>query len=595
MSPLFSFCVLQGTVWCAAAIGYFYTNGFFTDPAGLAFSIFFIIGHFFCFAWLLGLICAPLSKIGPRAVGAACITGGWLISFFIAADLIVFAQYRFHIGLSMLEMFFGSAGREIFIFSAGMWMLVLLIAAFIMALEWGLWQAAKRIRFSGRKIITLWVLWALCFGIYNAMYAWGKFKMVPSIVAQPKILPFAYPLSANRRLEKWGFSPRQDPYFLPKTGTLNYPLEPLHCSAPEKQKNVLIIVTDALRADMLNAQVMPQVSSWLKRSGMHVFTNHLSGGNSTVGGIFSLFYGLPHSYWDDFTGQHLPPLVLTRALAQGYTPGIFASSQITSPAFHRNIFAEVKPLRLGSDGSTPWERDQNAVADWEQFLQTRPKNQPFFGFIFLDAPHGYSYPENTQVFTPSKPMNYLLLTNDTDPAPYLNQYKNAVHFDDALIGQVLAGLEKRNLLKDTFIIITGDHGQELNDSHKNFWGHNSNFTDYQTKVPFIVYDASRPAPTRNDYRTSHHDVAPTILQEIYGCTNPPADYALGQNLFDNAKRPFTVFAGQTAKAVRVDDAITVFNEFGTLEQYDNTLRPLQNTPAPGQLKEGLKSFRKFYK
>ena len=595
MNPLFPFCVLQAIVWCAAATGYFYTNGFFTDPVGLIFSFFFTVAHFFCFAWLLGLVCAPFSKIGPRALAGACITGGTLVSFFLAADIVVFAQYRFHIGLSILELFFGSAGREIFVFSAGMWALVLLIAALIIALEWGLWQGAKHSRFSTRQIITIFIVWILCFGIYNGLYAWGKFKMVPSIVSQPKILPLAYPLSANRRLEKWGFSPHQDPYFLPKKGTLNYPLSPLTCTAPEKQKNILIIVVDALRADMLNKQVMPQVSSWLTRPGVHNFTNHLSGGNATIGGIFSLFYAMPHSYWDDFTGQHVPPLVLARALSQGYIPGIFASSQITSPAFHRNIFSAIKPLRIGSDGNTPWERDQDAVTDWTQFLDTLPKDKPFFGFIFLDAPHGYSYPDSAQVFSPSKPMNYLLLNNDTDATPYLNQYKNAVHFDDALIGQVLTDLKKRNLLKDTFILITGDHGQELNDSHQNFWGHNSNFTDYQTHVPLVVFDSSRPTPTTNDYSTSHYDVAPTILQGVYGCTSAAETYALGKNLFDNTPRPFTVFAGQTAKAVRVGDAVTVFHEFGTLEQYDKHLHPLEKAPAPALLKEGLKSFRRFYK
>ena len=175
-----------------------------------------------------------------------------------------------------------------------------------------------------------------------------------------------------------------------------------------------------------------------------------------MGGVFSFFYAIPHSYWDDFTSQQLPPVLISQALELGYEPGIFASSNLSSPAFYR-----------------------------------------------------------------------------TDPTPYLNQYKNAVYFNDGLIDKILTSLKQQGLLENTLIILTGDHGQELNDSHQNYWGHNSNFTDYQTKVPFVIYDASRPQPTTYTYRISHHDAAPTILQEVYGCTNPPSDYALGRSLFDS--------------------------------------------------------------
>ena len=586
---------MQGCCWLLAATGYFYTNGWYTDFLGFLFGLSFLIGHVFSFALILFLLNLPLSWARLRVAGVGFITTASLFSFFLAADLIVFSQYRFHIGLSLLEMFFGSAGDEIFIFSVGMWIMLAVAVGILILAEMGLYLLSKRWTLPKKAVFLILGLWVGCFLLYNGLYAWGKFKMVPSIISQQKVLPLAHPLSANRRLEKWGFTPAQDPYFIPKKGSLQYPTNALHCTPPNRPKNILIFMIDSWRADTLTPQIMPHLSRWLAKPGMHRFTQHIAGGNSTAGGVFSLFYSIPHSYWDDITSRQIVPPFLQYALELGYTPGIFASSQLTSPAFNRNVFSSIEPLRLGSEGNSSWERDQDAVQDFEHFLQKQDKSQPFFGFIFLDAPHGYSYPQSARRFTPAKEINYLLLNNNTDPTPYRNQYQNAVYFADGLIDRTLRALEQRGQLENTFIIITADHGQELNDSKQNYWGHNSNFSDYQTQVPMVVYNAARTTSSTLTHQTSHHDVAPTILQELYNCTNPTTDYALGKNLFDATPRPFIVFAGHTEKAIRLGNDILVFNEFGGIEQYDHHLNPLSAPLPAAHIKDALKAFSRFYK
>ncbi len=69
-----------------------------------------------------------------------------------------------------------------------------------------------------------------------------------------------------------------------------------------------------------------------------------------------------------------------------------------------------------------------------------------------------------------------MLKNDSDPVPYLNRYRNAGHFDDNLVKQVLNNLATQGLLKNTIVIITADHGEEFNESHQDFWGHASDYT-----------------------------------------------------------------------------------------------------------------------
>ena len=592
---LFSFCCFQGILWLIGAAGYFLIAGLPTDVSGILFAVTFWLSHPFMLAGLLFLFCAPFVFIGPRTLTGVSIGLGGFFSAFFSIDMLVYSQYRFHIGPAMLELFFGPAGREIFAFTAGVWIVSFLFFGLIFLTEWGLLKLAKRWVFSKRTIFTLLAVWLCVFCVYNGTYAWGKFKMVPSVMGQRTVLPFAYPMSANRQLRKIGFTPAKNPYSLPKSGSFHYPLAPLSCKAPQVPQNILIIIVDALRADVLNPEVMPRTYNWAQRPGMSTFLHHLSGGNATAGGVFSLFYGIPHSYWDDVTGFHLPPVLLGRAWEQNYAPAIFASSKLTSPAFDRNVFSGVDNLRISSSGNSSWERDENAVNDFEKFLNTNPADRPFFGFIFLDAPHAYNYPPQDKKFTPSKPLNYLTLTKNTYPLPYLNEYKNAVYFSDRMIDRVLQMLREKDLLKNTWVIISGDHGQELNDSGHNFWGHNSNYTDYQIRVPLVVFNPAQATTQTLDYFTSHYDIAPTLLSAVFGCTNPAEDYSIGRNLFDSTPRPFFVFSSYNSKAVRVGDSILTLNNLGGVEQYDHLYRPLAKPIDMAVVKEALKTFSKFYK
>ena len=120
-------------------------------------------------------------------------------------------------------------------------------------------------------------------------------------------------------------------------------------------------------------------------------------------------------------------------------------------------------------------------------------------------------------FRPSaREVNYLRLDNETDPTPLLNRYRNSVHYVDALIGRVLDAMEQQGLLENSVIVVTGDHGQEFNDSRRNYWGHGSNFTRYQTGVPLLLYSPTLP-PGVHRHRTTHFDIVPTLMRDHLGC------------------------------------------------------------------------------
>lgn len=96
---------------------------------------------------------------------------------------------------------------------------------------------------------------------------------------------------------------------------------------------------------------MPNLWAWSQKKGVTYFADHLSGGNATEAGVFSLFYSMPYSYWNDFTSRHLPPVLVSEAQKLGYEPAVYSSGKLNSPEFNQNIFAGIPNLRLESKGT----------------------------------------------------------------------------------------------------------------------------------------------------------------------------------------------------------------------------------------------------
>ena len=63
------------------------------------------------------------------------------------------------------------------------------------------------------------------------------------------------------------------------------------------------MLIDALRPDKVGAETTPAIEA-LASDGL-LFENHYSGGNSSRMGIFSLFYGIPSTYWQAFYDTQL--------------------------------------------------------------------------------------------------------------------------------------------------------------------------------------------------------------------------------------------------------------------------------------------------
>lgn len=107
-------------------------------------------------------------------------------------------------------------------------------------------------------------------------------------------------------------------------------------------------------------------------------------------------------------------------------------------------------------------------------------------------------------------------------------YAAAVSFVDYNIGRIVERLEQLELLDQTMIVFTSDHGEMLGDlgTYQKFLPH-----DPACKIPLIVrYPAKAEAGSREAGFADLNDILPTLIAE--GGAAYPADYELpGESLF----------------------------------------------------------------
>jgi len=316
----------------------------------------------------------------------------------------------------------------------------------------------------------------------------------------------------------------------------------------------------------------------------------------TTGGVFSLLYGIPATYFDVFTTQEISPVMMDELQKQQYSMRIFGSSTLENPPFNRNVFAGIPNLRLFSKGLTSADRDLEIMNEWMATVE-KPTDKPFFGFLFFDAAHAFDYPKNYDLaFKPSLPeVSYLDLTDDYEPTQLINRYKNSLHYIDGLIGKIIKQLEEKKLLESTIIVITSDHGQEFNDLKKGYWQHGGNFSPYQIRTPLIVFDASK-SPAVYNHQTLHYDIVPTLMSSYLGNKNPMADYSFGQSLFDTKKRDYFVCGYNQRFAIIEENRITNIYPGGLFDITDERLNVLDNNNVNfDRVTTGLNSLSRFYK
>ncbi|MEZ4871612.1 MAG: sulfatase-like hydrolase/transferase [Bdellovibrionales bacterium] len=402
--------------------------------------------------------------------------------------------------------------------------------------------------------------------IASMVYAYGDLYDIPQIKRVNHVVPLHQPNGAIKHgFEKaFGYLPTPKRQSMRGKGSsqLVYPKQTLNFeNPPEKPFNIIYMVVDCLRREAFTPEIMPNIYKIAQERGQ-IFTNHHAGGNATRNGMFSLLYGLYSSYWNSFLTENRSPALFDRLIDSNYTFGIFSSEPLTFPEFRKTAFSRLNDFvhdEFPRENRATWERDLDVVKATADYLAA-PKDQPFFSMIFLDSAHsGYSFPGD---MTPFKPFltsyNYSTLTDDQKKVDLKHSYQNAVYFLDHHLGKILNDMQARGQLENTIVVITGDHGQEF--MEYGHTGHSGAFTRQQTMSPLILLWPDRPAKTYN-HVTAHYDLTPTLM-EYLGVTNPPSDYSMGHNLFDEDSHEYSFSCNWNQCAILDDQGWIIFGTRG---------------------------------
>lgn len=355
-----------------------------------------------------------------------------------------------------------------------------------------------------------------------------------------------------------------------------------------------MIGIDAWRFDDANRDVTPNIAHFGQQATR--FTHHLSGGNSTQAGLFSLFYGLPATYWEEFQTSQTRPLLMQTLADLNYQFAIYGSAPLNSPPFDRTIFSKIEQLRTVTPGENSPQRDERITEDFLHFLEQRDRSKPYFGFLFYDSAHAADFPTSmTPPFTPYwERVDHIKLNNDFDPEPYHNRYRNALYYADSLIGKVLEQLQARDELRNTIVIITSDHGEEFNDNRQNYWGHGSNYSMAQIHVPLYIYIPDKEGSVLT-HKTTHLDIAPMLMQEVLGVQNPLNEFALGYPLWqESPQREWTIIGSYFNYALVSDKEMLVSYPTGRVETLNSELAPEKERQiSTQQIMQALEEMRQF--
>jgi arylsulfatase A-like enzyme len=307
--------------------------------------------------------------------------------------------------------------------------------------------------------------------------------------------------------------------------------------------NVIWFVLDTLRADHLGCYGYGRATSpnidRLAQEGV-LFEDSYASAIATGPGFTSLFTGLAainHGFyltpWDVANAPLLDDRTLTLPELIQARGGIVTAGfdNLINFRSHMKQFVRGFEYYVNVTRSPGWSHHyvigdevNHRLLPW---LEAHA-DEPFFLFVHYWDPHiPYNMPEgfrgrfdhrsdNLEVRTAPDGYDYVPGWGPVDQMPRhteelsVDLYDDEVYYVDHCVGVVRDKLEALGLLDDTAIILTSDHGEDL-DLH-GLWGH-ATVHETTISVPLIVRDPEHlPRGARVAGFVQHADHLPTILQ-----------------------------------------------------------------------------------
>ena len=462
------------------------------------------------------------------------------------ADTRIYNMFRYHFNGQVLNLVYVRGSEDAIHLGWQVWTAISLGLASVIALQ--LWYWRRSLRRAAQSALTggtplLARPWLYCLVLLPVVFLEKTLYAAADLTRDRQMTHLArlFPLYARLPMEDLankvlGVEVERPPKVALGGIALNYPHARPSVAPDGMRPDVLVIVIDCLRQDRLTEEHAPNLSRFAEQSRR--YEDHVSAGNSTRFGLFSMIYGLHGSYWFPILEERRSPVLIDTLVELGYRFGVFGSASMDYPEMRSTLWSAI-PHSVHDSFEAPeaWQRDELAADAMIHWLEEVARgDSPFFGFLLLDSPHQiYSHPPDATPFTPSaEEIDYMSLTRNEGPDPALleavrNRYDNAVFHADDVAGDVLAAIQRSPRFENTLVLVTGDHGEEFQEC--GFFGHTSAFTPQQMAVP-LLFRGPGVEPGTETRPTSHLDFPATLL-EIMGANPAGRDsWCLGESLLD---------------------------------------------------------------
>jgi len=310
-------------------------------------------------------------------------------------------------------------------------------------------------------------------------------------------------------------------------------------SVTARRRNIIVIVGDALRADRLQnfgytrpttpflAQLASQNRSSQVKQSWSVCAQSTCGLMAFAGSRYV------HQMSDrSFT-------LIDVLKLHGYESHMILGGDHTNFYGLRDAYGEVDHYFDGSMASGFYMNDDRLVVE-RMASMANWNGQPVYMQFHLMASHPLGARVLPPSFLPSE--SYVLeIHRRTASKPtdaMINFYDNGVRQFDDTVRQLLILLEAKGYLKDSIVVITGDHGEMLGE--KGVFGHSKGVYEPVLRIPmiFVRYGNGVEKTILTDRPASQVDIAPTLLADL---EMPIPEVWVGHSLLSDSAPDFIYF------------------------------------------------------
>ena len=358
----------------------------------------------------------------------------------------------------------------------------------------------------------------------------------------------------------------------------------IFCGTKKKEKarlsNIILITVDALRADHLSAygypyQTSPNIDEFANKSTL--FEYAYCPIPKTSASFASLMTGLhPFIHKTKPNRGFLDEKYITLAEAlklKGYYNFAIVDNANVSKNFnfHQGFdeYAEV-----WNDIEKKVESTACITEKVVEFFKNNKKS-PFFLWVHYIETHSPYLPPDQ--FIEERPKGRIInnvqhkiiasqrkyLDENSDEGYFLSRYDGAVKYIDAEFKKIIDLIFKKGYQKNSIIIFSSDHGEELGE-HNFFYNHGPLTFNSSARVPLIIFFPEKKS-RRIRYPVSLMDIYPTLLAEA-GLSLP---YKIqGINLFEKPKQRLIFIKGH------LGTRSVVYNNYHLVKVFPNLSKQL---------------------